>query len=135
MSPESYRGVNRDHGQRLTTLDQTPWHRESTSLSMSKFNGVRGRSGSSMGKSAPASPPAGTLRRPYFMIPTAYGCGVENGHEVTIRVRQMDALFDLRGEEPIVAGLATACRLVLPSRPNSMTINGEDAVLGIGPTR
>ena len=56
-------------------------------------------------------------------------------YAVTICARQMDALFDLRGEKSVVAQLATACGLVLPSRPNSIIINGVDAVLWIGPAR
>ena len=56
-------------------------------------------------------------------------------YDVTIRERRMDALFDLRGAPPILTEVFSACGFAPPSRPNSIVINGEDAVLWLGPER
>lgn len=57
------------------------------------------------------------------------------GYEVTIRERRMDALFDLRGAAPIFAEVFSTCGISPPSRPNSIIVDCEDAVLWLGPER
>ena len=56
-------------------------------------------------------------------------------YDVTIRERRMDSLFDLRGASPILAEVFSTCRFASPSRPNSVVIDCEDAVLWLGPER
>ena len=56
-------------------------------------------------------------------------------YDATINRRPMDALFDLRGEKPVIADISAIAGLTLPEHPNSMTSHDGASILWIGPGR